>query len=251
MQQSRFMPYLGIVTYPRPDLSAAADRIAQFQELGVKRLVFEGRTRIGKLGIVGLGTVSMVVKGRGDGGPEFVVKIRRTDANRESMAEEFRLTRIANRVGVGAEAYGCTHDVMTMRFIKGQGVEDFVRGLSGRGTASRLRGQVHALLNQCRKLDLLGLDHGQLSDLRKHVIVSQEDGLPYIIDFESGSQARPTKNVTTAAQYLFIGSRLSTKVKRLLNMREPSATLEALKRYKRDQSDENYVRLLGTVGIRI
>jgi putative serine/threonine protein kinase len=241
------MPYLNILTYPRPNLRQARSRIKQLVELGVERVTFEGRTKIGRLGLVGIGTVGLVVKGAGGGEEVYALKIRRADANRESMVEEFRLTQLANRVRVGAPAYGCTRDVMSMRYIRGVELEDYVRAATGRGSARRVRELAHGLLNQCRKLDLIGLDHGQLSNLRKHVIVDGET--PYIIDFESASQGRAPKNVTTAAQYLFVGSRVSPLIRRVLSIKGPDPMLEALRRYKGEMSDENYVRFLATFGV--
>jgi putative serine/threonine protein kinase len=241
------MPYLNILTYPRPNLRHARSRIKQLVELGVERVTFEGRTKIGRLGLVGIGTVGLVVKGAGGGEEVYALKIRRADANRESMVEEFRLTQLANRVRVGAPAYGCTRDVMSMRYIRGVELEDYVRAATGRGSARRVRELAHGLLNQCRKLDLIGLDHGQLSNLRKHVIVDGET--PYIIDFESASQGRAPKNVTTAAQYLFVGSRVSPLIRRVLSIKGPDPMLEALRRYKGEMSDENYVRFLATFGV--
>jgi putative serine/threonine protein kinase len=241
------MPYLTILTYPRPNLKQAKSRIKQLVELGVERVTFEGRTKIGRLGLVGIGTVGLVVKGKGSGDEVYAVKIRRADANRESMAEEFRLTQLANRLRVGAPAYGCTKDVMSMRYIRGIELEDYVRAAKGRGSARRVREMAHSILNQCRKLDLIGLDHGQLSNLRKHVIIDGET--PYIIDFESASQNRTTKNVTTAAQFLFIGSSVAPRIKRALSIERSDGILEALRRYKGEMSDENYVRLLATFGV--
>jgi putative serine/threonine protein kinase len=241
------MPYLTILTYPRPNLTQAKSRIRQLTELGIERVTFEGRTKIGRLGLVGIGTVGLVVKGVGSGEEVFAVKIRRADANRESMAEEFRLTKLANRVRVGAPVYKCAKDVMSMRYVKGVELEDYVKGATGRGSARRVRELAHALLNQCRKLDLIGLDHGQLSNLRKHLIIDGET--PCIIDFESASQNRAMKNVTTAAQFLFVGSRISPRIRRILSIKSSDEILEALRRYKGEMSDENYVRLLATFGV--
>jgi putative serine/threonine protein kinase len=241
------MPYLTILTYPRPDLIQAKSRIKQLAKLGIQQVTFEGRTKIGRLGLVGIGTVGLVVKGTGSGDEVYALKLRRTDANRESMAEEFRLTQLANRVRVGAPVYRCTKDVMFMRYIKGVELEDYVKAATGRGSAKRVRELAHALLNQCRKLDLIGLDHGQLSNLRKHVIIDGE--IPYIIDFESASQNRTVKNVTTAAQFLFIGSSVAPRIRRILSVKSSDQILEALRRYKGDMSDENYVRLLATFGV--
>jgi putative serine/threonine protein kinase len=247
VQQFERMPYLTILTYPRPNLRQAKSRINQLVGLGVEQVTFEGRTKIGRLGLVGIGTVGLVVKGTGSGGEAFALKIRRADANRESMAEEFRLTQLANRVGVGAPVHGFTKDVIMMRYIRGVELDEYVKSSSGRGSAKRVRDLAHALLNQCRKLDLIGIDHGQLSNLRKHVIIDRET--PYIIDFESAGQKRAMKNVTTAAQYLFVGSILSPRIRRILSMKGSEPVLEALRRYKGDMSDENYVRFLATFGV--
>src|SRR5271169_5634624 len=97
VQQFDRMPYLTILTYPRPNLKQAKSRIKQLVELGVEKITFEGRTKIGRLGLVGIGTVGLVVKGTGKDEEVCALKIRRADANRESMAEEFKLTQLANR----------------------------------------------------------------------------------------------------------------------------------------------------------
>jgi putative serine/threonine protein kinase len=239
-------PYLNVLTYPRADLKVAESRLDQLRQLGVEEVIFEGRTKIGRLGLVGIGTVSVVVRGLVEG-KVHAVKIRRCDANRESMLEEYRLTQLANRIGVGAYVFGATRDFMLMQLVEGGDLEDHLRSMKGVGTRGRAREVLHLLLNQCRKLDLIGLDHGQLSDLRKHVIMAGDE--PYIIDFESASQNRPPKNVTTAAQYLLIGGRCAPFANRLLGIRDRDTVLGALKAYKRDRSDGNYARLLKTLGI--
>jgi putative serine/threonine protein kinase len=148
---------------------------------------------------------------------------------------------------VGAVAYKRSRDFLVMEYIRGKGVDEYVKGLAGKGQARRLREMIHSVLNQCRKLDLIGLDHVQLSNLRKHLIIDGET--PHIIDFESASRNRNLKNVTTAAQYLFVGGSVSPRIKRILSIRNTDAILEALKRYKGEMSDENYVRLLATFGV--
>ncbi len=220
--------------------------MAQLRRLRVEEVIFEGRTKIGRLGLVGIGTVSLVVRGVVEG-RIHALKVRRTDANRESMLEEYRLTQLANRIGVGAYSFAFTNDFILMQLVEGGDLDEHLRSITGAGTRSRAREIIHLLLNQCRKLDLIGLDHGQLSDLRKHVIMAGDT--PYIIDFESASQDRTPKNVTAAAQYLLIGGRCAPFVKRLLGIRSQAEVLDALKRYKKDRSDENYVMLLKTLGI--
>jgi len=134
-----------------------------------------------------------------------------------------------------------------MQYLGPVELQEYIGEMSGKGTARRVRETVHSLLNQCRKLDLIGLDHGELSNLRKHVIMDGKT--PCIIDFESASQRRTPRNVTSAAQYLFVGSSLSPRVRRIRSIRDTGAMLEALRKYKKEKSDENYVRLLSTFGV--
>jgi putative serine/threonine protein kinase len=240
------MPYLNVLTYPKPSLRLAKGRIAQLKALGVNKIIFEGKTRIGRLGLLGIGTVGLVVKVETERGV-CALKIRRTDANRESMDSEQRLTRMANKVGVGPSVLGATRDFVLMEWIRGEQTDDWLANVQGAGSRTRLREMMHSILNQCRKLDIMSLDHGQLSNLRKHVLIVEDR--PTLIDFESASLNRKPKNVTTAAQYLLVGGMVSKKVRRMLGMKNADPVLKALALYKREMSDESYASVLHTFGI--
>ncbi len=234
-------PYIQVLTYPRIDLRLAKSRVKQLEELTVDELVFEGRTRIGRLGILGLGTVGVVVKAKA-AGRLCAVKIRRTDANRPSMEEEVRITTLANRVGIGPEVFGQTKDIVLMKLLESTEISDWLKGLSGQGTRYEVRKMVHALLNQCRKLDIMGIDHGQLSNLRKHAVIVE--GVPWIIDFESAGTQRKPRNVTTAAQYLLVGGAVSPRLRRMLGVRDTLTLTGLLADYKWDLSDFSYSKIL-------
>lgn len=211
------------------------------ERLGVEALIFEGRAKIGRLGILGVGTVGIVVKCSA-GGSEYALKIRRTDANRPNLNEEYELTVLANRAGVGATVHAHERDFMLLKLLEYVELSDWLRQLRGEGSRKRAREMIHALLNQCRKLDIMGLDHGQLSNLRKHAVVAE--GRPWVIDFESASKERKPKNVTAAAQYLLVGGKVSPSVRRTLGLRGTGRTLQLLRQYKEDLSDFSYSKLL-------
>jgi putative serine/threonine protein kinase len=235
------VPYLQVLTYPRLSLRDAKGRVKQLRQLGVEELIFEGHTRVGRLGILGLGTVGIVVRAKTSGGT-YAVKIRRLDANRPDMEAEVRITSLANRVGVGPEIFGHTKDMILMKLIESQEIGEWLKGLEGKGKRQQAREMVHALLNQCRKLDILGIDHGQLSNLRKHAVIAEEK--PWIIDFESAATGRKPKNVTTAAQYLFVGGAVSPLLRRTVGIRETSDLTSLLREYKQDQTDYSYSKIL-------
>lgn len=234
-------PYVQILTYPKISLASAKSRLKQLKKLNVESLTFEGKTRIGRLGLLGIGTVGVVVRCTA-GGTEYALKIRRTDANRPSMAEEYDLTSFANRLGIGAPVYGHTKDFMMMKYLDYVEFGDWMKGLHGAGTSRRTREMVHEILNQCRKLDIMGLDHGQLSNLRKHVVVAEDK--PWIIDFESASRSRKPRNVTSAAQCLLVGGKISPLVRRLLGIRSAGPILKLLREYKQGLDDFAYSKLL-------
>lgn len=234
-------PYVQILTYPRISLRVAKSRLKQLEKLGVGSLTFEGKTKVGRLGLLGIGTVGVVVRCTAEG-KDYALKIRRTDANRPSMAAEYELTSFANRLGIGAPVHAHTKDFMLLKLLDCTEFPDWVKQQSGQGTRTRVREMVHGVLNQCRKMDIMGLDHGQLSNLRKHVVVA--DGRPWIIDFESASRSRKPGNVTSAAQYLLVGGRVSPLVRRLLGLKDTGLTLQLLRDYKQGLSDIAYARLL-------
>jgi putative serine/threonine protein kinase len=234
-------PYIRVLTYPEVSLAKAKSRVSQLEKLSVEGLVFEGHARIGRLGILGIGTVGVVVKAL-SGGELRALKIRRTDANRPDMQNEVRISAIANRLGIGPQVYAHSRDFILMKLLEYQELYDWLKGLSGQGRRGTARKMVHSILNQCRTLDIMGVDHGQLSNLRKHVVIAE--GKPWIIDFESAGTSRKPKNVTTAAQYLFIGGALSPLMRRTLGIRETGTLLRQLSDYKSDTSDYAYSKLL-------
>lgn len=234
-------PYIQVLTYPRISLREGRARVRQLRKLKVDALLFEGPSKIGRLGILGLGTVGVVVKAVVKD-QVFALKVRRTDANRPTMDAEVELSRLANRVGVGPQVHAFTRDFILMQLLDWEELADWLRSVKGEGRRATVRGVVHSLLNQCRKLDIMGIDHGQLSNLRKHGVVA--GGAPWIIDFESASRERRSRNVTTAAQYLFIGGAISPALRRALGVRDVGKLKSLLASYKADLSDYSYSKVL-------
>jgi putative serine/threonine protein kinase len=190
--------------------------------------------------VLGKGCVSIVVVARCSEG-EAALKIRRVDANRPSLSQEAELQSLANSVGVGPKLYGYTDNFILMELIRGVNLPDWVKNLKGRGTASNLRRVCRELLVKCWKLDRAHLDHGELSNLSKHVLVGDR---VEIIDFESASTKRSVRNLTSAAQYLFVGGPVASKVRRVLNLKDCNTIIEAIRSYKRERGSEEALQLL-------
>jgi putative serine/threonine protein kinase len=210
------------------------------KSLGITSITLGGRTVVNGAPIAGKGCVGLVLRAK-IGNKTCALKIRRVDADRRTMDEEARFHKIANDAGVGPRLEGHTRNLIAMEFVDGQSIVDWVDGAA----KVRLRRIARSVLEQCYNLDRVGLDHGELSRLNRHIIVS---GSPFIIDFESASTERKTCNVTAAAQSIFLYGAVAGRVKKTLQADREKA-LAALKTYKRNQTRANFDAVLGSLPI--
>jgi putative serine/threonine protein kinase len=213
--------------------------VAELQSLGVTEVLLGGRTQVANLGVAGKGQVGIVVKAKA-GGRICALKVRRTDANRPNMNEEVRLHRIANRAGVGAELYSHSDNFMLMEFADGLDILQWAQGTSKKEAQTA----VISILEQCYRLDRAGVDHGELSRVDRHIIVSDGSKPPTIIDFESASTARKMSNVSAAGQALFVSGPVAAALNRLALAANRDAAVAALKKYKWNQTRANMDSLL-------
>ncbi len=234
-----------LIHFPRWDYRAAEAKIEELRTLGVEAVVFEGPHRVETIPVLGKGNTSMVLKAITRDGA-CAAKIRRSDADRTSFDDEARLLRAANDVGIGPKLISWEKDVLLMELIKGPYLSDWIRQL-GTCDAGILRGVFRRLIDQTRRLDLAGLDHGELVRLRRHTLMRGFE--PVIIDFESASTARRVSNVTTVVQSLFLNTQASLVVERIMGLPDRETLLAALREYRRDMSDVNYSALIRTAGL--
>jgi putative serine/threonine protein kinase len=229
-----------LISYPRFSESEYRDRIAEMQSLGITSIALGGRTTINGTRVAGKGQVGIVLRAK-IGSKTCALKIRRIDADRKTMYEEARLHGIANDAGVGPRLKGHTRNLIAMEFVGGQSIVDWVEDAPKAG----LRRMARSVLEQCYSIDRAGLDHGELSRLNRHVIVSDS---PCIIDFESASTARKTCNVTAAAQSIFLHGAVAGRVQKTLQADREKA-LAALKVYKRDQTRVNFDAVISSLPV--
>jgi len=230
-----------LISYPHYSDDEYCERISEMKSLGITSIMLGGKTVLNGTHVAGKGCVGLVVKAK-IGSKTCALKIRRVDADRKSMDEEVRLHEIANAAGVGPQLQGHTMNLIAMEFADGQSIFEWAND----APKDSVRSVTKSIIEQCHNLDRIGLDHGELSRLDRHVIVSS---VPCIIDFESASTARKTCNVTAAAQSIFLYSAVSDRVKKILGEPDKDRVLAALKTYKRDQTRSNFDAVLGSLPI--
>jgi putative serine/threonine protein kinase len=174
----------------------------------------------------------------------IALKIRRTDADRASMENEAKLQKIANGAGAGPRYLCHTENLIAMEFVPGKSVIKWIESAS----APQFRNVARNVLEQCFCLDQAGIDHGELSRLGRHVIVSEKDS-PYIIDFESASTGRKTINVSSATQSLFLYGAVAAKAGKLLSVSEQDAVIEKIREYKHRRDRPAFERLVESLEI--
>lgn len=236
-----------VLCYPRPDQNLLEARIMELTSIGIDTIELTGGQSIGRAGVIGKGCVGIVVKARMR---DMIValKIRRTDADRRSMEHEAAMLQLANSAGVGPRFLAQSENLLAMEFINGLPLRQWISTLPNRGSKRRLRGTLERLFDDCFKLDRIGLDHGELSEAPKNVLVENTDN-PRIVDFESASDQRRPSNVTSIAQYLLIGGGPAKRIRGILGWRRKTSLVRALRDYKQTPDQERFQRVKIVAGL--
>jgi putative serine/threonine protein kinase len=239
-------PYSLILGYPKATKSELDKRHSELKKLGITSVSFQGETILNNIHVLGKGYVGVVVLSRLHKKDVVALKIRRIDSSRLEMKSEAKLLKLANKVSIGPKLVDSSKNFLIMEYVEGKKITDWVGELKDKKSAARLKSVVRQVLEDCHTLDKIHLDHGELSYIHKHVIVGES---PCIIDFESASTNRRTSNVTSATQSIFIGSVLSNIVKKIIKIPNKKTMIVPLKKYKHDQSRENFDEILKMLGL--
>lgn len=234
--------YGNVLCYPRYNLKEAIKRVKELKRLGVKALEFIGEKTAFNVPVLGKGCVGIVVAAHVNG-RRVALKIRRVDADRIGMQHEAEMLKKANKVGVGPSLIGISENFLLMEFVEGILLPKWIERLKGKGTRNRIRQVLWDVLEQCWRLDEIGLDHGELSRAPKHIIIGG-DNKAVIVDFETASLQRRVSNVTSICQYLFIGSQTAKTILRKLGKIDQETLRTNLKNYKQNRTRENFNKIL-------
>ncbi len=243
LEKLRQEPYAKILCYPRPSMKEINNRLKQLRKLEIDIIDFTGEKRIFNVSILGKGCVGIAITAY-QHQERLALKIRRVDADRSEMTREARLLERANSVIVGPKLVGQTRDLLLMQFIDGRLLPEW---LQRKTSPQRIRRVLQETLEQCWRLDMVGLDHGQLSYAPKHIIIDGKDKV-FIVDFETASVDRTPSNVTSMCQFLFI-SGLAVKVGEKLGKRNRTEIIQVLRLYKKARTRENFQKLLKACGL--
>lgn len=234
-------PYSNILGYPKATDHQIKLRISELEKLRIKSISLTGPTTLGNLAILGKGYVGVVVIAK-RGNKEVALKIRRTDSQRKNMKNESEFLKLVNFVKVGPKIIDVSKNFLVMEYLEGEKFSEWINSLKGTGSAKKLKSTIKSILEDCYRLDQIGFDHGELSNISKHVIVGKTKAS--IIDFESSSTKRKPSNVTSITQAFFIGSGISKKTQKIIKIPSKEKIIQALQLYKQDKSQKNFEQLI-------
>lgn len=238
-----------LISYPKLDLYEYHKRISDLYRIGVKDAILEGPTRLYELNILGKGHSGIVLKVNGYSEKKMALKIRRLDSRRKDSLNEVNNQKLANLIEIGPQIIDNTDDLILMELITGKGISDWLDDPSNFNldNSKIIINIVNEILKQCYKLDVLNLDHGELTRIDNHVMVSEYNQIS-IIDFESSSTKRKPSNVTSASQALLLsGGIISNKICKFIKIKDHKYLLNSLKNYKKRKTRQNFEAILALV----
>jgi putative serine/threonine protein kinase len=233
-------PYQAIVCYPRATATEIYNRIEELKKLGVEALEFSGKAYASSIPVLGKGYVGVVVVAylRGE---KVALKMRRVDADRESLEQEAELIKKANSVDVAPKFVSVSKNFLVMELVDGDLLEDWIGQKHEEEVVKKV---LVDILEQCWRLDQARLDHGEISKAIKHLLVGKSDK-PFIVDFETASIMRKVANVNAVGQYLFVGNSATARIiPQILGEKSREKIIDVLKIYKKNMSRENFEKIL-------
>jgi|TARA_B100001750_G_scaffold86032_1_gene67898 putative serine/threonine protein kinase len=232
-------PYKKILAFPKVKESEIKNRIVELKKLGISHVSFTGPLQIDKCHILGKGYVGMVILAKKSGN-NVALKIRRADSPRKNMSDEARLLKIANKINIGPKFIKNSKNFLVMELIDGEKIIDWAK--NSKTKSKDLYHVINNVLRECYLLDNVGLDHGELSTIDKHVIIGKDRNT--IIDFESSSTKRIPSNVSAATQAIFIGTGLAKIIRKKIHVPRRDKIIRLVRNYKKLRTQQSFDDLL-------
>ncbi len=235
-------PYSSVLCFPDSDKNELQSRLQELRSLGVSALEFSGTASIFGVAVpvLGKGFVGIVVIAYVNG-DRVAVKIRRLDSDRSDLLHEAVMLSKANSVEVGPKLIASSKNFLLMQLIDGKLLPNWLE--INKDSAS-VRQVLRGVLEQCFRLDQIGLDHGELSKAPKHLLLDKNEN-PFIVDFETASLERRAANVTAVCQYLFAGNSSASKVlTEIFGVKDRLELIDVLKVYKIKKTRDSFESLL-------
>ncbi|HJX05424.1 MAG TPA: serine/threonine protein kinase, partial [Candidatus Nanoarchaeia archaeon] len=126
------------------------------------------------------------------------IKVKNPEAEIDTLKNEADYLKILNKEGIGPKLIKFQEGKLYREFVEGKRISDF---LEQEADNQKIISVIRQVLEQCRKLDLLGIGKKELTNPYKDIIITK-DNKAVMIDFERCKQSKKPKNVTQFLQYI-------------------------------------------------
>jgi putative serine/threonine protein kinase len=242
LEQLREEPYASVLCYPKPTPTELESRIVELQNQGVSVVEFGGKASAFGVPapILGKGYVGLVIIAHLNS-ERVALKIRRSDADRTDLLHEALMLKKANTVNVGPKFVGVSKNFLLMQLIDGDLLPAWLQTHKEKALVQKVLSEV---LQNCYRLDEIGLDHGELSKAPKHIIIDQKQ-VPFLVDFETASDMRKPANLSAICHFLFTSAgEVGRTIAEILGERKKEELIIALQQYKKNRNRENFKHVL-------
>lgn len=229
-------PYSYILGYPNATARQIIHRYNELSSHGIENISFFGNVKIKNLNILGKGHCGLILLAKKKQ-KEVVIKIRRIDSQKKEMINESSLLKIVNNIGIGPKVIGYSKNMIVMEYLSGTTIIQWIQNTKNRKIIKKI---IKRILTDCYMLDKNGIDHGELNNITKHVIIKTK---PTLVDFENASINRKVSNVTSATQSIYLSSKISKEINKKFIISKITL-IKLLQEYKHKMTYENFRKII-------
>lgn len=183
------------------------------------------------------GKRGLVYKGTLEGKDIVIKKNNPKTSSIGHLKHEYNVLKEVNLLGIGPKVIDFKDEKLTMEYISGELIIDYMRRVSRKEVVNILK----QILDQLRTLDKSRINKSELTYPYKHIIVRKQK--PVLIDFERARKTEKPSNVTQFCQFVCSSGMGKLFIDKGLNI-DKQRILESAKNYKKKYNDFNYKKII-------
>ncbi len=164
----------------------------------------------------------------------LMVKVKKPESKAYGRIEnEYNVLKVLNKKGIGPRVKAGSAEYLVYEYVPGKRIGDVL------ATTKNPKLILKKVLEQCFTLDQMKFSKEEMHNPYKHILVNKNKVV--MIDFERCHKTDKPKNVSQFCQYI-LNRAEKLEEKGIKISREK--VMQAIKRYKKAQSKENFQKLM-------
>lgn len=239
---------LRVLCYPRDQCSDFENRLNILLKDGFLYFVETG-TKVLNIRVLGKGYTGVTTIAFNKRYGLGALKILRLDSRRRTLVHEAEMLMKVQQVNVAPKLYTHRDFYVFREYVPAETctpVSKYLTWLLDSSKVIELKAILRGVLETLYKLDIIGVDHTEISRPGGHVFYCA-DGLK-ILDWDSARLSSKPVNLTSFTSFLLFRFERAESLRRILGY-EHGKVLYWLKKYKQSYSLEVFISLLSVLGL--